>query len=392
MLSRFVIARKRLTRRALALGLLALAACDQAAILPGGAATGPRVEPGAPVTVALLLPRTSAGGGALLSDSLENAARLALADVEGENVDLRVYDTAGAPGPAAEATRRAIADGASVIVGPLFAQAAAAAGVTAGEAGVNVLAFSNNADIAGGNVFVLGTSFGVTADRLTRYAVAQGDSRIHVVHAASTAEVAGRDAIVAAISRSRANLAGTTSFPPSAAGASAAVPEIAAAAASADAIFFTSGNLGALPVLTDGLAASGVRPPTVAYVGLQRLDLPSGAVSRPSLQGALFALPDPGAAGQFRARYVSAYGAAPHPLAPVAYDGMRAIATLLAEGRSDAVTARALTRGNGFVGATGAFRIGGDGITRRALAVARIEGNQVQVVDPAPSSLRGAGS
>ena len=73
---------------------------------------------------------------------------------------------------------KAIADGAQVIVGPLRSDAANAAAVAARDDNVNVLAFSNNPTIAGGNVFVLGPTFDNTARRLVGYAKRNGRDRI----------------------------------------------------------------------------------------------------------------------------------------------------------------------------------------------------------------------
>jgi hypothetical protein len=50
-------------------------------------------------------------------------------------------------------------EGAAIILGPVSADEANAAGVAVAASGVNVLAFSNNPTIAGGNVFLLGSTF-----------------------------------------------------------------------------------------------------------------------------------------------------------------------------------------------------------------------------------------
>ncbi|MGR3541609.1 MAG: ABC transporter substrate-binding protein [Hasllibacter sp.] len=119
--------------------------------------------------------------------------------------------------------------------------------------------------------------------------------------------------------------------------------------------------------------------------------MPPQTAGLSGVQGGWFALPDPARAAGFESRFQAAYGAAPHPVASVAYDGMRAIGTLLADGRGDALTLRALTRGQGFEGATGAFRIRPDLTAERALAVATIRDRQVAIIDPAPARLGGGG-
>ncbi len=380
-------ARKPLLRMLAALTVLAAAACEPVS----NAGLGGRLGSGDTVQVALLVPAGSAEGGAILAQSLENAARLAIADLDGADIDLRVYDTAGQASLAADAARRAASDGADVILGPVFASAANAAGLAVADQGINVLAFSNNSDIAGGNVFVLGPTFENTADRLARHAARQGKGNIFIVNARDTSEQIGRAAITKAIAGSGARLAGQADFELSQQGIVRAAPQMAAQIQSsgADAVFLTSGTAGALPFLADLLPANGVSPATTQYIGLQRLDIPASALTLQGLQGAWFALPDQSTADRFRARYAAAYGSNPHPIAGLAYDGIAAVGALARRG--DRPTAAALTQSAGFAGTGGPFRLLRDGSNERALAVAEIRNNQVVVIDPAPRSFGGFG-
>ena len=93
-----------------------------------------RIDTSRPVPVALLVP----GGSGQASDealarSLENAARLAMADLDGVQIDLRVYNTAGQAERAGALAAEAVANGAKIILGPVYAPNAAAAG-SAGKA------------------------------------------------------------------------------------------------------------------------------------------------------------------------------------------------------------------------------------------------------------------
>ena len=368
------------------LGLLGLSACDT-----GFVSTGPILGGGETVEVALLLPQSAGAQGPALAQSFENAARLAMADLGDTTIDLRVYDTAGNADQAAAVTSRAIADGAKVIVGPLFADAAAASGAVAATQGVSVLSFSNNPAVAGGNVYLLGSTFQNTADRLVGYAARSGRGNILVVHGQSAAEESGRDAILRSIGVSGARLAGTYSFPLNQQGLIAAIPGIAdeVEATGASAVFMTSGNDGAIPFLAQLLPENGVDTTLTQFIGLQRLDIPAGALQLDGLQGAWFALPDPGVAELFRSRYVGAYGAAPHPLAGLAYDGIAAIGALASTG--EGLGAAALTRPDGFAGVNGVFRLRPNGTNERGLAVAQIQDKQVVIIDPAPRSFGGFG-
>ena len=64
----------------------------------------------------------------LLARSLENAARMAVADLGTVRIDLRVYQTSGQASAAGAIAQRAVADGARILLGPVFAQEANAAG------------------------------------------------------------------------------------------------------------------------------------------------------------------------------------------------------------------------------------------------------------------------
>ena len=388
---------RKATRRAVLMPLaaLALAACDPSALTNiGGISGGPRIDTSEPVPVALLVPRGSGqASDDLLARNLENAARLAMRDLNGVEIDLRVYGTAGNPQTAASQAALAVNDGARIILGPLYAEAANAAGVAVAANGVNVLAFSNTTTIAGGNVFVLGSTFENTASRLVNYAASQGRDRMVIAHAQDVSGQLGRNAIQQAIARSGAALVGTVDYPLSQQGVVDSVPRIKAAVdgGAANAVFLTSPSASALPLLTQLLPEAGVSQASTQFIGLARWDIPPQTLELPGVQGGWFALPDPARAAAFRSQYQAAYGSAPHPLAGLAFDGIAAIGALASQGRSNALTGAALTQGAGFQGATGIFRLRGDGTNQRGLAVATVRDNQVVVISPAPGGFGGTG-
>lgn len=378
----------------LGLGLIAavlLSAC-QPTSMGGG---GPTIDTSKPVPVALLVPTGSTqAGDSVLAKSLENAARLAIADLQGVVIDLRVYDTAGNAEIAASVATQAVKDGARIILGPVYAASANAVGLAVSGQNINVLSFSNNATIAGGNVFVLGPTFENTAHRLTQYAAQRGKGKMVIVHGNDIAGNLGRDAIQGAVSGSGATLAGIVAYELSQQGVINAVPQVRDTVAStgANSIFLTSTTAGALPLLTQLLPESGVSPANVQYIGLTRWDIPTQTLSLPGVQGGWFALPDPVMSQQFQSRYASAYGGVPHPIGGLAYDGIAAIGALVAAGKSDALTGAALTQKAGFQGVGGIFRLLPNGTNQRGLAIATIQNKQVVVIDPAPTSFAGAGS
>lgn len=388
---RFVLARFSPARLLVAMaGLALLTACDSGTA-PAGKTGG---YDGAAVPVALLVP--SGSGQAtddLIAQGLENAARMAISDLGNVKIDLRVYPTAANPDTAATMATKAVDDGAKIILGPFYALEANKAGAAVAGRGVDVLSFSNNPAVAGGNVFILGQTFDSTANRLASYAVSKGLSRIMVVSDQNPAGEAGKAAIQQAISRAGGSVAAVGSYAFSQNGIIQAVSEIAASAKSsnAQAVFLTADTGGALPLLTQLLMENGINPATTQYIGLTRWDIPTANLTQPGVQGGWFALPDPGLASQFLTRYQSAYGAAPHATAGLAYDGMAAIGALVKQGGPGALTTSGLMQGAGFVGVNGIFRFLGNGTNERGLAVAQIVNQQVTIIDPAPRAFGGAG-
>jgi ABC-type branched-subunit amino acid transport system substrate-binding protein len=390
MLSAIRGACKSLARLLLVVPVLLLAAC-----VPSGgpsADKGPKVDASQPVAVALLVPGGSGqASDALLASSLENAARLAMADLNGVTIDLRVYQTGGDPGTAQAMAIKAMDDGAKIILGPVFAQEANAVGVAAAGRGIAVLAFSNNTEIAGGNVFVLGPTFDNTARRLAGYAVRQGKNRVMIVHDKNTAGELGKAAVQKGVSAAGGTVVAVASYEFSQNGVTGAAAGIVKTAkeTGASAVFLTADTAGALPLLTQSLADNGLDKSATKFLGLTRWDIPSATLALPGVQGGWFAMPDPALFAQFQSRYQSAYGETPHPIAGLAYDGIAAIGALVRSGKD--LGPSGLTQNAGFVGVTGIFRLRADGTNERGLAIAEIRNSQVFVIDAAPRSFAGAG-
>ncbi|SHI97390.1 penicillin-binding protein activator [Wenxinia saemankumensis] len=390
MIPRSLSRRKAAGRLLAVLSAAVLTACAPMS-MPGGGG-GPALTPGEPVQVALLVPGGSGvASDAFLAENLENAARMAVRDLGDVEIDLRVYDTGANPTQAANAAANAANEGAQVVLGPLYAESANAAGVALSGTGINVLAFSNNPTIAGGNVFVLGPTFRNTANRLVSWGMGQGLTRYYVAHADDLQGQLGLAEIQAAVQRAGGTVVGARGYALSQQDVQAAAGPIAseAQAAGAQVLFLTAGVNADLPILATALPEAGLTPDAVRYMGLTRWDVAPQALSLPGLQGGVFAIPNTATQAAFDQRYRSTYGEEPHPLAGLAYDGIAAIGALAQRGQG--LGAQDLTTGQGFQGTQGIFRLLSDGTNQRGVAVATIRNGQVTVIDPAPGSFSGTG-
>ncbi|MEI4260576.1 penicillin-binding protein activator [Roseovarius sp. D0-M9] len=387
-------ARKVLTRLIALFALVWVAACEPVGMGGMAGGSGQSIDPGAPVAVALLVPHgSSESGEAALARDIEAAAKMAVADLSGVQIDLRVYGTAGQPGQAQQAALNAVSDGAKIIIGPLHAESANAVALAVAPSNVNVLAFSNNPTIAGGNLFVLGQTFENTADRLVRYAAREGKDRIVTVYSNNLAGQLGQQAIAKAAANAGAQIVGEVGYDFSQDGVVDAVPRVTETAnsTSAEAIFLTANSAGALPLFAQMLPENGLSPEMTQYIGLARWDTPAQTLELPGVQGGWFALPDRGKAQRFKARFAQRTGNEPHPIAGLGYDGIAAVGALIKTGKRDALSRSGLTQSAGFQGVDGVFRLRPDGTNQRGLAVGTVRDGRVVILDPAPQGFGGAG-
>lgn len=390
MIAFFQAGRKKLRFLLIPFFALFLAACDPSALGVGG---GPRINTSAPVPVALLVPRGGTAGDNILAQNLENAAKLAIRDLDGVQIDLRVYATAGNASTAAAVASKAVQDGAKIILGPVYGEAANAAGVAVAPKGVNVLSFSNNPTIAGGNVYILGATFENTANRMVGYAKRNGKDKIVILHAQDIAGQLGQQAIQKAISANGATLSGQVEYAPSQSSVVSAVPRVRATInqSGANALFMTTSSASALPLFSQMLPEGGVRTTETQFIGLTRWDIPPQTLDLPGVQGGWFAMPDPAASNAFTQKFNAAYGSQPHPLAGLAFDGIAAVGALVKSGDASALTGTSLTQSAGFRGASGIFRLRPGGLNERGLAVATVESRKVVILENAPQSFGGFG-
>lgn len=381
------------TALALTVTATALAACAGGAI-DGLSSTPPpqmpaEAPPAAPigngqVRVALILPLSAQGNAGIAAQSMKNAAEMALAEFNQPNVQLLVKDDGGTPQGAQAVAQQAIAEGAEIIVGPLFAQSVSAVGQVARQRNIPVIAFSTDASVATRGVYLL--SFRPESDvrRIVDYAISRGKRSFaallpdnaygNVVEAAFQQEVARRGGRVLALEK----------YPADASKIAEPVRRVAQAAGHVDAIFIPDGA-DAVPQVVQALAANRVNLKRVQLLGTGLWDEQRIFQDR-NLEGAWYAAPDAAGFRSFAQRYKQRYGSEPVRTATLAYDAVALVAALVKTQGVQRFDAQVLTNSSGFAGIDGVFRFRADGTNERGLAVLRVAPGGGQVVDPAPKS------
>ncbi|CAO4165599.1 penicillin-binding protein activator [Methylorubrum aminovorans] len=364
-----------------------------AAQVPAGevspAATAGNVIGTGSVKVALIVPLS--GQGAAVGTALRNAAELAYEDFQKPNLQILVKDDRGTPDGAREAAQAAFAEGAEMVLGPLFAGSVQAAGSAARAAGKPVIAFSTDAAVAARGVYLISFLPQSEVDRIVDEAIAGGRRSFAALIPETTYGNAVEAQFREAVARRNARLVGIERYP--AGNPGAAVERlrrvIAGGGAQADALFVpdtAEGLLTVAPVLTKvGFSPARVRPLGLALWNDPRV------TAQPAFQGARFAAPDMAGFSNFAQRYQARFGAAPPRTASLGYDAVSLTVALVRQYGSQRFADATLTNPAGFSGLDGTFRFSSEGVSERTLAVYEIRDNAAILVSPAPKVLGPSG-
>jgi ABC-type branched-subunit amino acid transport system substrate-binding protein len=282
-----------------------------------------------------------------------------------------------------------LAQGAEIIVGPLFSQAAEAVAPEAADHAVPVVSFSTDRKAAGGGVFLLSFLPETEVHRVISYAAAQGHSNFAALVPENAYGERVGDYFRDDVKSAGGNVTDVEKF--ALANSAIAAPAHAVAVSKPDAILIAQGG----PLLRDiasSLAGAGAKLGQVKLLGTGLWDDPAAARD-PMLAGGLFAAPSPETVQAFETKYHNVYGSNPSQLASLAYDAVSLVALLAKGAPYKRFTEQALTDPNGFEGVNGIFRFRPDGTSERGLAVMTIEpSGGFHVVSPAPKSFQGSGS
>ncbi|HWW65028.1 MAG TPA: penicillin-binding protein activator [Sphingomonadaceae bacterium] len=330
--------------------------------------------------VALLVPLTGPNAG--VGQSIANAANLAILDTGGKDVRVTTYDTAtGAQAAAA----RALADGNRLILGPLLSEDVRAVAPAARAAHVPVLSFSNDIDVAGDGVYLLGYLPEQSIDRVVRYAVSKGMKRFAGLMPSGLYGRRASNALLKATEKAGAIVVSLDTYDRSPKSLSAAIAKIGAGQ-DYDALLIADGGRIALQAVPQVRKNGGGADAQI--LGTELWNTERSLAASPTLRGAWFASVPDGMYNQLAAKYRSRFGRAPYRLASLGYDSVLLAVRIGADWKpGTAFPVKRLLDKGGFAGVDGAFRFRPDGTAERALAVQQVGAGSFTVISPAPRSL-----
>ena len=385
----------------------AAAVREEASSVPQAPAPAP-AAPARPVAgptgaprVAFLVPLS--GPNAAVGRALLDAATLALYDVADDDFVLLPRDTQGTPEGASAAFDWAIEQGARLIVGPLLSAEVQALAPRARDAGIALLAFSNDLAAATPNSFVLGLAPQAAIRRTVEFALSQGILRFVALVPNNALGAASETAFREALAPTEGELLRVERYDPGTLDASPAVrrvgqvgppPPRAARGEAAREPPELDFEAILLPDFGDRLAQIAsqlhlheIDPARIKFLGIPLWDDPR-VYREPSLLGGWFAAPPPEARRNFERNYREVFGRAAPRVATLAYDAVALAAVLARDKGPDGAdfAPGVLTNPAGFAGLEGIFRLTPQGEVERGLAILEIQRGGPRALQPAPET------
>lgn len=330
--------------------------------------------------VAILLPLT--GHNAALGQAMLNAAQQAVFDSAATNFELMPRDTGDNEAKAESAARDAIASGAQLVIGPIFAQNVPVVHLQAQAANVSMLTLSTDTSLAAPGLYVMGFAPGAQVARVVSYAAQHGATRIAALVPSNAYGAVVDQALHIAAGNAGANLIEIDTYDAAQHDTSSYVQALAAKRDAIDAVLIAAGGPELQQIATQ-LQAAGFDPRTTHILGTGLWDTQGLATQVPFAVGGWYAASDPAGRRNFTAAYYATYGQDAPRLTTLAYDAT-ALAAILAK-RGAHYDQATLTNPNGFAGIDGIFRLMPQGLVDRGLAVLQVDANGPTVIDPAPN-------
>ena len=345
--------------------------------------TVPATPTAANTKIGLLLPLS--GQQAALGRTLLQAAEMGLFEVGDDSFTLLVEDTATAAGPDS-AARKLLAQGANVLLGPVFATDARKVAPIAAGAHVPVLAFTNDQSAAQPGLYIMGVTPQDQVQRVVQYAASQGKQRFAILAPASPYGNVVAASFREAVQKSNGTLAETALYDPSSPDYTKVVEQLATAHQQApfDALMLPEGGA-KLRQLAPLLPAFQIGPQNVQILGTALWANDPALAQETGLVGGWYATTAPDKWQQFAERYNGVYGAAPDQRAGLVYDAITMIVALGKAPTRD-FSEPALTNASGFSGVTGVFRLNQNGTVERQLAVMEVVPGGGAVREQAPAT------
>ena len=334
------------------------------------------------IKVALILPLSASGNAGLAAQSLKNAAEMAIAERDGQNVKLLIKDDAGTSQGASQAAQQAVDEGAEIILGPLFGHSVGGVAAIARSKAIPVIAYSTDVGVASNGVYLLSFLPESDVDRIVTFATTNSKRSFAALLPDNAYGAVVEAAFKQMVPRHGGRIVALERYPLDMNRLQTPVRAVVQAAGRVDAIFLPDGG-DVVPAVARALNEAGVDTKRLQLLGTGLWD-DSRVFASPQLQGGWYAAPDSAGFRNFSARYKQRFGQDPARAATLAYDAVTLVIALAKTQGAQRFAPEVLTSSAGFAGVDGIFRFRSDGTNDRGLAVMRVTPTGGEIVSPAP--------
>ena len=372
------------------------------------------------INIGVMLPLS--GDTAEVGNALMNAVTLALFDAKDKRLEIIPVDTRGTPQGAEEAAQELISQNVDIVIGPLFSDSIKAAHPIIKRAGVKMIGFSTDHDVAGDGVYLLSFRPEEQVGRIIKYASDQRYGKFAALIPDTLYGGRVMSVLEPLVASEFNDLVSLEIYPSDGTLLDDPVKRIAnydyrRQEFIEEMRFLRSlgrdddmgqeflneiRNMEALGdvefdaiLLPEGGSMLGSLAPLLSYyeIDLTKVKVLGTGLwhdpmlfNEPQLQGGWFAAPDDERANQFITRYEQAFGRTPPRIVSLGYDAMALVANIVRDQRAPTFSNRILTNPNGFYGLDGIFRFHRTGLVERGLAVYEVTTDAFIKIDDAPSS------
>ncbi len=394
--------------------------------------------------IAVLLPTQKQN--AVVAEDLKNSATMALFDAKSNNTILQFYATDGTYASGKEKAKKAVNDGADIIVGPLFAEEVK--GASNGAGSTPIVSFTTDANVLDSSIFSIGFLMEQQIKRVVEYAVQSGKTKFAVIASNSESGDFARKNFKKYVSMNDAEVVKEASYSDKKTGLMNAVKEVSdfenrvkeyneykksvkdrfdyltklkdkdsekyanafddtqylstddevsflektleelehkttISDPEYEGIFIFGDDVNDVLMIGSSLMYYDVHPDKIKYLGTSQLENPKIYNER-AFRGAWYPSVSTKYTGKFDEAYKKYFKRQPIKIASLAYDAVSLINSLAKDGE---VERRDLLNPNGWTGINGIFRFKSNGSSERNMDIKEVVGGSVtksKVISPAP--------
>ena len=329
------------------------------------------------LNVGVLLPLSGKTSG--IGQGMQNAMFMALDDLKNNKLVLKFYDTKSTEEGAEEAARKAIYEGAELILGPLMSEEVKSISKIALGSDVPVVSFTTSPQVLQKGIYSIGLLTGEQVDRAISYASLQDKKNLAVLAPNNNA---GLNVVKSAIMSAQAHgmaLRKVGFYNPNTMDFSSIVKEVSAGRGFDTVLIADGGNR--LKSIVSMFAYNDIMYPDVLFMGTAAWD-GTNLNKETILYHGVYPMISKGYGSTYFAnKYKETFGEQPKPLYSFAYDSVLLASVLSAKNKED-IDAGIVGKG-GFIGVNGFFKILPTGQSRHSMEMLEITKDGPQVVSPA---------